>query len=233
MGVMIGMSWGTAIPVTIEDDTRCVEATSDNDDSALAYVRRRLPEAANRRPRASTAELEARLWRRWRSRRGAHRARDYGAQPPQQQRNFGEWSDRGDSSDGGGSSDDGRASDADGGSGRPLPIVICDTDDSPRSAPPANAVGGREGRAMWARRRWTRVPEGRSIWSRVAVAIDVPINIEPCDDIELELLDTTEHFETLPSLPRTTSDPENVARAATLASKRRRQRRSVAGPRPS
>ena len=31
----------------------------------------------------------------------------------------------------------------------------------------------------------TRVPEGRSIWSRVAVAIDVPINIEPCDDIEL------------------------------------------------
>ena len=86
---------------------------------------------------------------------------------------------------------------------------------------------------MWARRRWTRVPEGRSIWSRVAVAIDVPINIEPCDDIELELLDTTEHFETLPSLPRTTSDPENVARAATLASKRRRQRRSVAGPRPS
>ena len=44
MGV-IAMAWGTAIPVTIEDDTRSVElpatlSESDNDDSALAYVRR-------------------------------------------------------------------------------------------------------------------------------------------------------------------------------------------------
>ncbi len=226
---------GTAIPVTIEDDSDIGDDDDDDDDddSALAYVRRHLPEAAGRWPKAATAELEARLWRRWRGRRGAHRARDWGAILPQQ-RNFGEWSDRGDSSDGDGS-DDGRAAEVDGDSGRPLPIVICAAEDAPRSQSSANAAEGREGRAMWARRRWTRVPEGASIWSRVAVAIEVPISIEPTSDIELELLDTTEHFEPLPSLPRTASDPEMAtARAAALASMRRRQRRrSVAEPPPS
>ena len=65
---------GTAIPVTIEDDSDIGDDDDDDDDdddSALAYVRRHLPEAAGRWPKAATAELEARLWRRWRGRRGA------------------------------------------------------------------------------------------------------------------------------------------------------------------